>query len=636
MPDKTSDPNPRPRLVQAKGIENPEFKEDTAMEDDPNDPMPPGFGEMTILQALAYAKKKYGHEIPVPEGLLPEIGEIPQAAAAAAQKNAAAAQAGAKTFQAMTAQPGQERPEAGTEPAKTQTDDAANLYGWSEEELKADPEGDAAALASLVQSLEKPKLSELRRALSLFSHALCFRDQRREHYIEILEKDRRRMFALDSAAFQHYYADCYFQQHQAALNVIVWRQSMRILHGRARRGPLLPLSVRFADEKEGLLLDFADDYGHLAVIEARGWYLSRRGRPQFLQPEHELPLPRPRGGRREFINPPTASAPEYRKYPNHMQEGLEVLRELLPAMDELDWQMVLTWITGCLHPGLVMPMLCLIGPQGSGKTTLARILRRLIDPSTADVMALPAESEMTRILHEHALPIFDNIGRLRPEQANMLCRSVTGVARAKVRAGTAPARLRRPMILTALEAPSAAPDWLDRALLLEMKPMDDRRREPESALWQALELVHPIILAALLDLTSETLAQTGKIKVERFPRMADYAAWGMAMSAARGLSESQFLSCLQRNRSRQAEAELESNPLAQTVMTLMEGRDEAWQGNMTDFLALVPASFRPYRTSAGRRLRAITPLLAHYGLGLEFQRQKHGGQRKLCISRRAG
>ncbi len=629
MPDKTSDTNPMPK-VQAMGIENPEFNEDAAIEDDPNDPMPPGFGEMTILEALAYAQKKYGHEIPLPEGLLPETVDPSKTASVPAQKTTTVA-----TAQAAAAQPatgaGQGKPE-------THADDRTHDDGWGKEELKANPEGDASMLASLVKGLgKKTSIGDLRRALSLISGALCFRDQRRDHYIEILEKEQRRMFQLDSPAFQHYYADCYFQRHQSAMTETVRLQSLRILHGRARRGPLLPLSVRVADEKEGLLLDFADDYGHLAVIETRGWYLSRRGRPQFLQPEHELPLPRPLGGRRELTNPeaPPSAAPVYRQYKGDLQEGLEVLRELLPALDELDWQMLLAWMTGCLHPGLMMPMLCLTGSQGCGKTTLARIVRRLIDPSTADVMALPQESEMARILQEHAMPIFDNIGRLRPEQANMLCRSVTGVARAKVRPGTAPARLRRPMILTALEAPCSAPDWLDRALLLEMKPMDDRRREPDSAIWQALELVHPVILAALLDLTSAALAHTGKIKAERFPRMADYAAWGMAVSAARGLPEGQFLICLQRNTGRQFDAELEACPLAQTILTLMEGRNESWRGNMAEFLAIVPAPLRPFRTSAGRKLRALMPLLAHYGLGIEFQRQKHGGQRTLCFSRRA-
>lgn len=623
MPDESSKSNPMPKAAQARSTENPEINEDGFIEDDPNDPMPPGFGEMTILEALAYAKKKYGHEIPGLDGLLPEITDDGKAVPAPAPKMPPADQSAA-------AQPGPATPEPN--PAGAENND-----GWRPEELKAEPEADAAMLASVLKGLSKTQISSLERALSLFPDAGYFRDQHRRQYIEIFEKDRRRMFPLDSPAFQHYYADGYFQRHQAAVKDTVLRQCMRILHGRARRGPQLPLSVRVAAANEGLLLDFADDYGHLAVIGMQGWYLTQRGRPQFQQPEHELPLPRPLGGRRELLNPhaPAATPREYRRIPDKSQNGLEQLRELLPALDEQDWHMVLAWITGCLHPGLAMPLLCLTGPQGSGKTTLARMLRYLIDPSTADVMALPPEREMEHILQEHAVPIFDNIGRLRSDQANMLCRSVSGVASTKRRPGMAQTRLRRPIILTALEIPSFAPDWLDRALLPGIKRMDDGQRVPESAFWQELEMVRPMILGALLDLTSQALAQMDKLKAERFPRMADYAAWGFAVSAARGLPESQFLNCLERNAGRQFEAELESSPLAQNILTLMEGRNEAWQGSMADFTATLPASLRPYHTAAGRKLRALAPLMAHYGLNMEFQRQKHG-QRKLCISRRAG
>ncbi len=527
------------------------------------------------------------------------------------------------------------------------------------EEATATKAEELAALKEVIRFMKKkPRGFELNQALDLFGRSRCFQDQRQEHYIEIIEKDRRQTLRLDSKAFQQIFAERYHQHTREALNETTRRQMMRILHGQARLGPRLRLSVRMAEEKEGLLLDMGTECGHLAVIHTGGWEILRRGRPQFLQPPHMLTLPKPVGGQREIryqakgeAKSEAKTGPEgegqtparepAKEAPIHM----ELLRELMPQLHEMDWQGVLAWLTGTLHPGLILPMLCLIGPQGSGKTTMARILRRILDPSTAETMALPTENGMLSLLQDHAIPIFDNAGRLNTAQANMLCRAVTGNAKSLTDGNeTAQERLRRPLILTALELPSLAPDWLDRAWIIDLAQMENGRRIPESGLWPLFDTLHAQLLAAALDLTSATLAAWHRLTPSDLPRMADFATWGMASMAAQGQPAEQFLACIERNGARLREAELEANPMASAILEMLE-RAEAtndengktvrrWEGGMEDLLEQVPAEARPYRTAAGRKLRTMAPLLGHFGLRLEFQRNKKEGKRTIKIEHR--
>ncbi len=98
----------------------------------------------------------------------------------------------------------------------------------------------------------------------------------------------------------------------------------------------------------------------------------------------------------------------------------------------------------------------------------ARLLRELIDPSSADNFDFHLQfTHLPEILDHHALPVFDNVGALNKAQVNLLCRAVTGGSWSKRKLYSDSEdivfRFRRPILLTALEIPSLAPDWLESA-----------------------------------------------------------------------------------------------------------------------------------------------------------------------------
>src|SRR5262249_28348619 len=124
---------------------------------------------------------------------------------------------------------------------------------------------------------------------------------------------------------------------------------------------------------------------------------------RFHRLEHQEPLPDPdRGG-------------DLRK----------VLDLVPPLRSEGDQLLVLTWTVGALVP-FARPILMLVGEPGSGKTTMSRVLRRLVDPSKGDLLGQDGRAALPLTFAQHAVPAFDNVDALSKRESDLFCRAVTG------------------------------------------------------------------------------------------------------------------------------------------------------------------------------------------------------------------
>src|SRR5262249_532918 len=73
------------------------------------------------------------------------------------------------------------------------------------------------------------------------------------------------------------------------------------------------------------------------------------------------------------------------------------------------------------------PILAFTGEQGTGKSTLADMLRRLVDPHTAALRTLPRDvgDLYVMAINGHVL-IFDNLSGISPDISDALCRLSSG------------------------------------------------------------------------------------------------------------------------------------------------------------------------------------------------------------------
>ena len=80
-------------------------------------------------------------------------------------------------------------------------------------------------------------------------------------------------------------------------------------------------------------------------------------------------------------------------------------------------------------PGIKHPLLMLNGHQGSAKTTAARILKTLVDPSAVDVGPLPKTvAEIAQLLSHQYFTIFDNLSEIKPAVSDLLCQAAVAQA----------------------------------------------------------------------------------------------------------------------------------------------------------------------------------------------------------------
>src|ERR1700731_1392649 len=217
--------------------------------------------------------------------------------------------------------------------------------------------------------------------------------------------------------------------------------------------------------------------------------------------------------------------------------SIEALRSFLNVQSDTDFVLVVAWALAVLRNRGPYPVIVLSGEQGSAKSTFSAILRALLDPNTAPLRALPREDRDLFIAacNGHVL-VFDNVSGLPAWISDTLCRLATGGGFAVRQLHTDQDEVlfdaARPVILNGIEEIITRPDLADRAVFLTLEPIPEERRRTEAELWAAFEVERPRILGVLLDAVVQGLKQLRETRLEKLPRMADFALWATACETA--------------------------------------------------------------------------------------------------------
>ena len=404
--------------------------------------------------------------------------------------------------------------------------------------------------------------------------------------------------------------------------------ALNVLEAQAQfDGPERDVSVRVAEHDGLIYLDLADEFWRCVEIGPGSWRVADDAPVRFRRAAGMLPLPLPaRGG------------------------SIEELALFLNLPHHDDFVLVVAWLLGALRPGGPYPVLAISGEQGSAKTVLSKLLRALIDPSVAPVRALPREDRELFIAanNSHVLA-FDNLTALPPWLSDTLCRLASGGAFAVRQLYTDHDEVlftaARPVILNGIEDIITRPDLADRAIMLTLGPITESQRRPENLLWRAFGTALPRILGALLDAAAHGLQALPGVRLERLPRMADFALWITACENARWPPVS-FEDAYWNNRHSAVENVIDADPVAAWVRDLMAERT-AWEGTASDLLqagveaqrgnAIAGKTSAPVRwprnprALAGRLRRAQT-FLRTLGIEIDFGREGRLGTRIIRIS----
>jgi hypothetical protein len=433
----------------------------------------------------------------------------------------------------------------------------------------------------------------------------------------------RETLPVRTKGFRRWLARQFFEATGGAPSSEALQSALNVVEARAHfDAPERPVFIRVGELDRKLYLDLGDDAWRAVEIDGGGWRVIENPPVRFRRAAGMQPLPVPAPG-----------------------GSVETLRRFLNVQSDADFVLVVAWALACLRNRGPYPVIVLSGEQGSAKSTLSAVLRALLDPNTAPLRALPREDRDLFIAasNGHVLA-FDNVSGLPAWISDTLCRLATGGGFAVRQLYTDQDEVlfdaARPVILNGIEDIVTRPDLADRALFLTLEPIPEERRQPEAELWAAFEAERPRILGVLLDAAVQGLKMLPGTRLERLPRMADFALWATACETALWPAGT-FWSAYCFNRDEAVEGVIDADPVAAAVRAVMLERTE-WTGTASELLGALAeaagdriAKSKTWpdspRALSGRLRRAAT-FLRKIGIELAFEREGRARTRIIRIT----
>src|SRR6266849_5154985 len=125
----------------------------------------------------------------------------------------------------------------------------------------------------------------------------------------------------------------------------------------------------------------------------------------------------------------SSRSPTMRALPAPEAGGLieQELCDLVNVRDEGDFVLIVAWLVGCFSPRGPYPILAVSGEQGTAKSTVCKLLRRLTDPSSPLLRGLPGNRDDLRVAAvNNRVLAFDNVSEVPNWLSDDLCSLATG------------------------------------------------------------------------------------------------------------------------------------------------------------------------------------------------------------------
>lgn len=389
----------------------------------------------------------------------------------------------------------------------------------------------------------------------------------------------------------------YRARYRATPTAATLADALTALSGDALDCDAEPLALRVGESDRAIVLDLGRADGRVAVIRAGAWELCDESPILFRRTAltGELPIPE-RGGE------------------------LSALRDLL-NVDDSDFALLLGWAVAAFLPAIPHPILLLGGEHGTAKSSAARFIVGMFDPSPAVLRSQPTDAEAWAIAAAGSWAVaLDNVSHLPGWLSDALCKAVTGDGWIRRRlysdSELAVLAFRRVVALTSIDAGALRGDLGDRLVRVELERIPDARRRPESEIRAAFVAALPKLLGALLDLLAGVLARLPDVRLAEMPRMADFARVLAAMDAELGTDAlPQFVT----QRDTIARDVLDGDAVGAAIGPFLESRGGSWTGTPSELHAALsperlPADWPKRANALSGRLKRLAPSLRAVGI----------------------
>ncbi len=367
-----------------------------------------------------------------------------------------------------------------------------------------------------------------------------------------------------------------------------------------------------------IYVDLGSSDWKCAEIDGIGWRIIQQSPIAFRRNAHMHPLPIPEKG-----------------------GSLELLNELANFPSRTDYLLFTSFLVNAYHPTGPYFHLLLIGEKGSAKSSVARLIQKLLHPSSSSLKGPPKDEDNLVIeAYHNRIVMIDNENDLGKWLGNALCRLATGTGMSSRSLYTnrdqMAFKVARPALVTAHIVPSSQTDLIERSIIVNLE-----RPTPyvtEKKLNLKFNEIGGKILGAIFDAISIALANQKTIPEEslRLHRMADASYFIACASKEIGWeSPNDFLTAIEAIQSQAgAKADPGNDPLIAAIVQAMNDK-EKWEDTPTNMLeelkGLAANSYALPKAANvfSKRLNNLEGYFFAYGLVVETGTHAPGGVARL-------
>jgi len=477
--------------------------------------------------------------------------------------------------------------------------------------MKSNKEGEAGA-----STYSAGRSTVAQRAVEvLIEEVALLHDEKRRAYMSTSTPTGGRLFySLDSKAANLFIRERHHRTGEKPLSRNSLAEVVETLRARAIfDGPQMMVCRRVARVGDEVFIDIGTPGGEMVKITGAGWSIVNDAPVAFVRDDGFMPLPEPSSG--------------------DVKEGL---------IDEFFSKLGIVGDNAVLLTGFLLnclrgegPFMCLLieGQQGSGKTFLSEVLKRILDPNAVPRSRLPDdEKELMLQAGYYFLPVYDNTSGMKADLSDVLCAIATG--------GSIPKRelytndelhvlsACRPFVINGIGDFVTRPDLLDRAIPIQLEPIRERRREAE--LRREIEAMLPALLGALYTAVAQAFRAGENMPRDIFNiRMIDSARWITAAESALGFELGTFARTLNKRQIETASELVNNEPIvgclrlvtevAPFIGTVLDLFERCCANRFTAGLPQTPVNL-------SKHLKRLAPALKPAGLHIRFEEKTKAGR----------
>lgn len=412
----------------------------------------------------------------------------------------------------------------------------------------------------------------------------------------VIPKPLKRLvnYKLNHRNFKTYLSTLMYSIEEKVPNNEALNATINLISGKClNEGKQHFLFNRVAPGKEGSIwIDMADQNWRAIQIKAGSWKIENEPPVLFKRYSHQTPL----------VEPIRLAEEKQNEYALKLLDYINI-----PSNDYNTKLAFMCSVISCFIPNISHPMIVLHGPQGTAKSTVFKLIKRLVDPSSLDLLSLPKdERELVQQLDHHWFAPYDNLTVMPTWASDTFCKAVTGgglsIRELYSNDDDMIYNFKRCVGLNGINPAARRGDLLDRTILIGLEPIPNEQKKTDQEIDEAFDKDKPYILGGILGVLSKALVIYQTLDVKGgYQRLADFNKYGCAIAQALGYTQEDFIKAYAEKVESQNEEAINANPVSiaiynfckerikskiwmQPESTLVSGcKVHKWETNPTEF-----------------------------------------------------